>query len=86
MKKGKDVTTFEKFMDLPLEEKVEIRDALHDKIDLIDSFIEENPFKFLAEELEIVRGWKNFIKGRFHLIRYLKKYAIFLDESDPPYA
>jgi len=86
MKKSKDVSTLEEFMDLPLEEKVKIRNALYDNIDLIDSFIEENPFKFSTEETEIVRNWKNLIKGRFYLIRYLKKYAIFLDESDPSHA
>lgn len=86
MKKIKDVPTLEKFMRLPLEKKVKIRSALCDKIDLIDSFIEENPFEFSAEELEIVRGWRDLIKGEFYLIRYLKKYAVFLDESDPPHA
>ena len=86
MKKSKDVSTLEKFMHLPVEEKAKIRNALCDKIDLIDSFIEENPFEFSAEELEIVQDWRNLVKGNFYLIRYLKKYAIFLDGSDHPYA
>lgn len=86
MKKSKGVSTLEEFMYLQLEEKVKIRNALCDKIDLIDSFIEENPFEFSAEELEIVQGWRNLVKGEFYLIRYLKKYAIFLEGSDHPYA
>jgi len=86
MKKSKDVSTLEEFMHSQLEEKVKIRNALCDKIDLIDSFIEENPFEFSAEELEIVQGWRNLVKGEFYLIRYLKKHTIFLDGRDHPYA
>jgi len=85
MKKSKDVSTLEEFMYLQLEEKVKIRNALCDKIDLVDSFIEENPFEFSAEELEIVQGWRNLVKGEFYLIHYLKKHAIFLDGRDHPY-
>ncbi len=83
---SKNVSSIDKLMHLPLKDKVEIRNALFDNINLIDSFIEENPFKFSAEEREIVKGWKNSIKGRFYLLRYLKKYAVFLDESAPPHA
>jgi len=86
IKKIKDVSTLEEFIDLSGEEKLKIRNALWDKIDLIDSFIEENPFEFSVEELEIIQSWKNLVKGKFYLIRYLKKHAIFSDVSDHPYA
>ena len=85
-KKVKNVSTLEEFLDLSLEEKLKIRNALCDKTDLIASFTEENPFEFSAEDLEVVESWKNLIRGSFFLIRYLKKYAIFLDEGDPPHA
>lgn len=38
------------------------------------------------EELEIIQSWKNLVKGKFYLIRYLKKHAIFFDVSDHPCA
>jgi len=86
IKKIKDISTLEEFIDLSGEEKLKIRNALWDKISLIDSFIEGNPFEFSVEELEIIQSWKNLVKGKFYLIRYLKKHAIFFDVSDHPCA
>lgn len=80
------VPTLEKFMELPLERKLKVRNALYDHIALIDSFIAENLFNFSPGELEIVAGWKNLVKGTFYLLRYLKRYAIFLDDKAPPKA
>ena len=74
-------TTPNKFKGLSLEEQVEVRDALFDKPSLIDSFAAENPFNFTREELEIVSGWRHHIRGTFYLVRYLKRYAVFLDEN-----
>ena len=78
-----DVTTVEDFMELPIEEKIKVREILYKHPKLIDSFVRENPFNFSQEELEIVKSWKNFIKDEFYLFRYLKKYAIFLDDNSP---
>lgn len=86
LKVVKRVPTLEKFSKLPLDEMIKVRDALYDKLSLIDSFISENPFNFSAEELKIVAGWKHPVKGVFYLLRYLKRYAIFLDEETPPKA
>lgn len=80
------VTTIDDFARLPLKEKSLIRDALYDHPELIDSFVKENPRSFSEDELEIVRSWKNFIRGRFILFRYLKKYIIFLSTDSPPKA
>ena len=86
LKTIKNVPTLDEFMGLALEKKVKIRNALYDKIDLIDLFVKENPFNLSEEELEIVQGWKNLTTGSFYLVRYLKKYAVFLEEGDPPRA
>ncbi len=82
----RSITTLEEFMQLPIEEKNKVREALYKYPELIDSFVKENPFNFSQDELEIVRSWKNFIKDEFYLFRYLKKYAIFLDDNSPPKA
>ena len=74
-------TKLDKFKGLSLEEQVEVRDALFDKPSIIDSFAAENPFKFTQEELEIVSRWRHHVRGTFYLVRYLKRYAIFLDEN-----
>jgi hypothetical protein len=82
-----NVSTVDEFMDsfreLPLEKNLEIRNAVYDNLDTIDAFVDSNPFHFSDEELEIILSWKNLVKGTFQLFRYLKKYAVFLDDSSP---
>ena len=58
----KGVETLDDFMDLALDRKAQIRNALYDNIQLVDSFIRENPNGFSDDELEIIRSWKHFIK------------------------
>lgn len=80
------VKTLRGFMNSGIERQVKIRNALHDNMALIDSFVKENPFDFSVDELEIVAGWRHLVKGTFYLFRYLKKHAIFLVDSTPPRA
>jgi hypothetical protein len=54
-----------------------VRDRLYENPEMIDSFINENPSSFSNEELSIIHTWKNFVKGSFIVIRYLKNYTIF---------
>lgn len=80
------ISTTDELMSQPVEERVRVRDQLYENIALIDSFANDNPFGFTSEELEIVRSWKHFIRDRFYLFRYLKKYSIFLSSGSPPKA
>ena len=63
------------------EDKANVRDALWKNVHLIDSFVDENPFTLSSEELEIVSNWKHFIRSRFFLVKYLKNYAVFMEEG-----
>lgn len=81
----KDISTVEELRCLPIESLSNIMDSLCDNTGLIDSFVKDNPFDFSLEELEIVQSWKNMIKGKFFVVRYLKKYAVF-HEADSSYA
>lgn len=83
---SKSPLPYEEFRGISAEDAVQLRDYLCDNIDLIDRFIEANHDDYSAEKLEIISGWKTFIKGRFIMLRHLKKYSIFIDESDPPKA
>ena len=78
--------TLSGFMKLRLENKMKVRDALYDHTSLIDSFIAENPFNFSEGELKIIAGWRHLVKGTFYLLRYHKRYAVFLDDTTPPRA
>ena len=81
-----DISTLDEFKELPLEEKIEVRDALYENIELIDSFVKENPAGLSPEDLDIVNSWRDFVKGTFYVFRYLKSHTIFLDSESPPKA
>jgi hypothetical protein len=70
--------------DYAYEDKLPVRDALYEHIELIDAFIAENPAKLAEDELAIVGSWKNFVAGDFYIERYLKKGAIFIHAGEPP--
>jgi len=82
----RDISTLDEFMKSSPEEKVEVRDALYENIELLDSFVEENPASLSPEELEIVNSWRDFAKGTFYVFRYLKSHTIFLNSESPPKA
>lgn len=63
------------------EQKVEVRIALYENIELIDNFIEENPQNFSKENLSLISSWKKNIGGKFYIERFLKKYAVLIQEE-----
>ncbi|MGQ9625241.1 MAG: hypothetical protein ACUVXA_19265 [Candidatus Jordarchaeum sp.] len=63
-----------------------IRTHLYNHLELIGSFVAENPLNFSSTELNIISGWKNFVKGEFLVFRYMKKYTVFLKTDGPPKA
>jgi hypothetical protein len=71
---------------IPLETTNELREALYRHPEVIEAFVEENPFRFPPEEAEIVARWRHFVQGTFYILRYLKKHTIFLDSHEPPRA
>ena len=80
------VTTIPQLLAMPEEERYEIRSAFYEHRHLIDTFIQENPQGFSAEELTIVASWKHCISGQFYVFRHLEQYTIFLDADSPPKA
>lgn len=76
-----EVRDLETFITYDSQERVKVRDALYEHIDLIDRFVDENPYGFSEDELAIVVGWKNFVPGAFHVERYLKKYTVFIQDG-----
>lgn len=80
-----EIETFEEYQKLPSSEKLGVRDALYDNIELVDTYLVENPQSFSKDELEIIESWKKFERGDFFIERLLKKYAIFIG-GDKVYA
>ena len=71
---------------LPPDQRLKVRDALVENTSLIDEFVEENPFDFAPEELDVVRSWKHLVAGEFYVLRFLKKYTVFLTDREPSVA
>ena len=80
-----DVKTLDDYIDLSMEEKMQVREALYENIELIDVFVEENPRQFSQDKLDIVSKWKQFVADDYYLERMLKKYAIFIASDDKVY-
>ena len=74
------------FADLAPEAAVKIRDALLDEMDLIETFVDQNPAKLSDDELDIVFSWRHLVAGNFYIFRELKKYTVFLSSEDQPIA
>jgi hypothetical protein len=78
------VDSIEAYIACPQEDKLQVRNALYENIDLVDAFVAENPAHLSADELAIVQNWKRFVAGDFYIERFLKKATMFVDTSDPP--
>lgn len=76
----------EEFAALAPEVRLKVRNALLDHIDLIQSFVDENPARLPEDELAIVRSWRHLVAGKFYLFRELKQYTVFLSSGKEPIA
>jgi hypothetical protein len=77
------VNSFDDLFQTPFEEISKLRAELFKDSAIIDSFCTENPFNFSHHELEIVETWKDFLRGKFIILCYLKNYTIFLHVNEP---
>src|SRR5690348_1967941 len=73
--------TPEEFAALSPEVRLKVRDALNANLDLIESFVAQNPAHFSDDELDIVRSWWHLVHGKFYVFRDLKKYTVFLSTT-----
>ena len=80
------VDSQETFRASSMEDKLKIRDALYANPRVIDSFVAENPARIPLDELTLVAAWRQAVVGTFYIFRYLKRYAVFLDDKEPPHA
>lgn len=76
----------EEFAALSPGVRLKVRDALTANLDLIESFVAENPARLPDDELDIVRSWRHLAAGRFYVFRELKKYTVFLTTDKQPVA
>jgi hypothetical protein len=82
----KGIDSPEDLKKFPIEEINKLRDKLYKHPELINSFVAENPLSFSTNELKMINSWKEFVKGKFLIFRYLKNYTVFLDTDESPKA
>ena len=80
------VASPEAFATLSPEVRLKVRDALNAHLDLIESFVDENPAHFSDDELDIVRSWRHLVHCKFYVFRELAKYTVFLSTTSPAVA
>jgi hypothetical protein len=80
------LTAPEDFANQSPQDRVKLRDALLANLDLIESFVVENPARLEPDELDIVRSWGHLVVGKFIVLRYLSKVTVFLSTTEPAIA
>jgi hypothetical protein len=78
-----NITTIDDTLALSTAEKMDIREALYEDPDVMESFVTENPEGFSADEVAIIASWRHRVSGNFYIARYLKRYTIFLSTTKP---
>ncbi|HJT58224.1 MAG TPA: hypothetical protein VJ761_17095, partial [Ktedonobacteraceae bacterium] len=68
------------------QDVMKIRDVLWQDDTLRTDFIAENPAHLPVEDLAIVKSWQHRVSGNFFVVRYLKKYTVFLSSETPAHA
>lgn len=58
-----------------------IRDAMWADDSLREAFVAENPAGLSAEDLAVVQSWRHRRAGAFFVLRHLKKYSLFIEDS-----
>ena len=69
-----------------LKAKASVRDALYDRPELIDQYVDENTEGRPPEELALIHTWHLFVRGKFFVVADLKRHTVFLSEREPPRA
>lgn len=75
------IQSVEQYEKCPLKKKQKVRKALFSDKAFIEAFVEENPQKLSEEKLGIILTWQHAVQGQFVIERFLKKYAIFIQDS-----
>ena len=81
-----DIGSPDEFSALPPEIRLEVRNAFLDETDLIELFVDANPFGLSEGELDVILSWRHQVAGEFYIFRHLKNHTVFLSTDDPAIA
>lgn len=72
------IKSVRQYADADSQEKIKVRDALWAHPELLEAFIAENPAGLSPAEMDIVASWRRRVVGQFYILRFLKRYTVFL--------
>ena len=59
-----------------------VRDKLWKDVSVIDEYIKTSNLS--ADEIDILEGWKNAVRGDFILMKHLKRYSVLMTTESSP--
>ncbi|HEX6386518.1 MAG TPA: hypothetical protein VF177_17745 [Anaerolineae bacterium] len=78
-----EVDSLEVYEAASTEDKLKVRSAVYENLNLLDDFVAGNPAGLSAGELAIVESWRQAVRGDFFIERFLKKGTIFVGGPAP---
>ncbi len=60
-----------------------VHTALLERLDLLDTFVAENPDGLDERSLAVVASWRHLVAGQFIVYRTLKAHTVFLTVAEP---
>ena len=66
---------------IPLEDIVKLKTKLWENAEIIDEYI-DSVWDLPQSDIQLLKGWKNKIGGNFIIVRHLKNYSVFLDNTN----
>ena len=77
------VPSLEAYKALSAEVRLKVHKVAAEHTELIDAFLDADPFHLDEAGREIVRSWKHQVSGTFYAFRQLKNYMVFLSAEQP---
>ncbi len=79
----KNCSNKEEFFKGDVDKTVPLREKMFSKeLQIVDTFIEENPENFNTDELNIISSWKNYKYEEFYLIKHTSAQALLLSSKE----
>lgn len=74
--------TFADFRAYGLHQKFRCRQALYNKMELLDAYIEDKKQTLSDADLEVISAFPKRISSTFIILKCLSKHAVFIDTND----
>jgi hypothetical protein len=67
------------------EDALKLREVLWEDDTILPAFVAQNPANLSRTDLTLVESWQQRVSSDFYIMKFLKKYTVFLDTKEPPH-